>query len=110
MHYLQKNRKSYFHVIRLSIYLQILMQNYVTLAYQPVLPHGPIRINIKIRIIANNYDYLPHTLFHLLNILTHTLKYIFVRYYLVAIDFILHDTSTCVDIYLIELFVCELII
>ena len=46
------------------------------LAYQPVLLHMLIRTNIKIRLTANNYNYLSHNLFHLLNILIHTLKYI----------------------------------
>jgi len=45
--------------------------NLTLLAYQPVLPHGLIRINIRIRFIAKNYNYLSHSLFHLLNILTH---------------------------------------
>jgi hypothetical protein len=48
------------------------------LAYQPVLPHGLIRININLKFIANNYNYLSHVLFHLLSILTHTVKYIFI--------------------------------
>ena len=48
----------------------------IKLAYQPVLSCRLIRINIKIRLIANNYNYLPQTLFHLLNILT--LKYTFI--------------------------------
>ena len=52
---------------------------YYLLAYQPMLPHGLIKINIKIRFIANNYNYLSYTLFHLLNIiLTHIIKYIFI--------------------------------
>jgi hypothetical protein len=67
-----------------------------SLVYPPVLPHGLIRINIKIKLITNNYNYLPHALFHLLDIITHTLKYIFIIIYLVAIDFILHHTSMCV--------------
>ena len=50
--------------------------DYVALAYQPVLLHELIKINVNIKIMANNY--LSHTLFHLLNILTHTLKYIFI--------------------------------
>jgi hypothetical protein len=48
----------------------------IALTYQPVLPYRLIITNIKIRIIANNYNYLSHILFHLLNILIHTLKYI----------------------------------
>jgi hypothetical protein len=48
------------------------------LAYQLVLSHKLIIINVKIRLKANNYNYLFHTLFHILNILTHTLKYIFI--------------------------------
>ena len=46
------------------------------LAYQSVLLHGLIIIIIKIKFNANNYNYLSHTLFDLLNILTHTLNYI----------------------------------
>ena len=42
-------------------------------AYQSVLPHGLIKIND-----VNNYNYVSHALFHQLNILTHTLKYIFI--------------------------------
>ena len=52
--------------------------DYVALAYQLVLLHGLIKINVNIKIIANNYNYLSHTLFHLLNVLTHTPKYIFI--------------------------------
>ena len=38
-------------------------------------PHGLVRINIKIKFIVNNCNYLSHALFHLLNILTYnTLK------------------------------------
>jgi hypothetical protein len=37
-----------------------------------------IRTNIKIRFITNNYNYLSHVPFHLLNILILTLKYIFI--------------------------------
>ena len=48
--------------------------NLTQLAYQLVLPHGLIRINIRIIFIAKNYNYLSHPLFHLLNILTHTQK------------------------------------
>ena len=44
------------------------------LVCQPVLPHGLIRINIKIRSII---IIIHLTFFYLLNILTHTLKYIF---------------------------------
>ena len=47
-------------------------------AYQPVLPQKLIEINIKIKFIANNYNYLSHALFHQLSILTHDLKYIFI--------------------------------
>ena len=68
---------------------------FIILASQPVLLHGLIRINIKISLIADNYNYLSHTLFYLLNILTHALK-IHIYHYLVAIDFILHHTSICV--------------
>jgi len=52
--------------------------DYVALAYQLVLLHGLVKINVNIKIIANNYNYLSHTVFHLLNVLTHTLKYIFI--------------------------------
>ena len=45
-----------------------------TLAYQLMLPHRLIKINIKIRLIANNYNYIFYALFHLLNILKHTLN------------------------------------
>jgi len=51
------------------------------LVYQPVLPHGLIKINMKIRLIANNYNYLSYTLIYLLNILTHGLKYLFIIIY-----------------------------
>ena len=44
------------------------------LVYQLVLPHGPIRINIRIESIII-IIYLDAS-FHLLNILTHNLKYI----------------------------------
>ena len=37
-----------------------------------------IRINIKIILIANTYNYLSHALFHLLNTLPQILKYIFI--------------------------------
>jgi len=57
---------------------RVLLVAFYVLAYQPVLPHGLIRITIKIRLIANNYNYLSHFLFHLLNIQTHTLRYIFI--------------------------------
>jgi hypothetical protein len=40
-----------------------------------ILPHVLIRINIKIRFKANNYNYLSHTF---LDILIYTLKYIFI--------------------------------
>jgi hypothetical protein len=33
---------------------------------------GLIRINIKIKFVVNNYNYLSYVLFNLLNILTHT--------------------------------------
>ena len=45
------------------------------LAYQTVLPHGLIKI-YKNKV--NNYNYVSHALFHQLNTLTHTLKYIFI--------------------------------
>ena len=48
------------------------------LVYQPVLPDGLIRTNIEIRLIVNKYNYISHTIFHLLNTLTYTLKYIFI--------------------------------
>ena len=35
-----------------------------SLAYQPVLLHRLIRINIKIKFIANNYNYPSHAFFH----------------------------------------------
>ena len=41
-------------------------------------PHELIKINIKIELTANFYNYLSHALFHLLNTLAHTLKYIFI--------------------------------
>ena len=59
---------------------------YDKLAYQP---DELIRIYIKIKHITYNYNYIYHALFHLLIILTHTLKYVFS----IAIDFILHHTS-----------------
>ena len=65
------------------------------LAYQPVLPHGPIRINIKIKHITNNYNFISHALFHLWIILTRTLEKC-IYHYLVAIDLILHYTSICI--------------
>ena len=81
-------------------------KNYILPAYQPVFLHELIRINIKIKFIDNNYSYLSHVLFHLLNILTYTQIYIY--HYLVAINFILHHTSMCIWYILIELFVCQL--
>ena len=63
------------------------------LVYQPVLPHVLIRINIRLRSIII-IIYLT-TLFHLLTILTHSKLYIY--YYLVTIDFILHHTSICIQ-------------
>ena len=71
--------------------LLILIQN--KLAYQPV-HQILIRINIKIRLIANNYNYLSHAFFHILN--SNTYYKIHIYYYLVAIDVILHHTSLCV--------------
>ena len=50
---------------------------FVILAYQLI-------INIKIRLINNNYSYLPHYLFHLLNILTYNTLKIHTHYYLVV--------------------------
>ena len=41
-----------------------------------VLLHELIRINIKLSLIANNYNYPSHTLFQLLNILRHTNTYL----------------------------------
>ena len=48
------------------------------LDYQHVLLHGLIRVSLKIKHTTNNYNYLSHTLFHLLNIITFTIKYIFI--------------------------------
>ena len=68
---------------------------------------APSVISIKIKIIAaNNYNFISHTLFHLLKILNHTLKYIFIIIYLQQILFCI--TPPCVfDVYLIELFICK---
>ena len=52
--------------------------DYVALAYQLVLLHGLIRVSLKIKHTTNNYNYLSHALFHLLNILKFTIKYIFI--------------------------------
>jgi hypothetical protein len=54
-------------------------------SYQPVLPHGLIRTNIKTRLITNNYNYLSHALFHLLNSLTYNTIKIHTYHYLVVI-------------------------
>ena len=54
------------------------MHTLFKLAYQPVLLHRLIRVNIEIRLIANNYNYLFYVFFHLLNILTNILKYKFI--------------------------------
>ena len=75
----KKNKLSYVHFFAMTFSEHINMtSNLSTLAYQPAVPHKLIRINIKINLIANNYNYLSHTLFHLLKILTRTLKYIFI--------------------------------
>jgi hypothetical protein len=58
---------------------------YLLLAYQPVLPRRLIRINMEIRLIDNNYNYLSHALFHLLNILTYNTLKIHTHHYLVVI-------------------------
>ena len=68
----------------------IILGDLLKLAYQPV-HQILIRINIKIRLIANNYNYLSHAFFHILN--SNTYYKIHIYYYLVAIDFILHHTS-----------------
>jgi hypothetical protein len=60
-------------------------QQLAKLAYQLVLPHGLIRINIKIRFIANNYNYPSHALFHLLNILTYNTLKMHTHHYVVVI-------------------------
>ena len=73
-------------VIIFSFYLE-------TLAYQPTLAHGLIRSNIKIRFIDKNYNYLSHPLFRLLNILMHTLKYIFILLLLIGVSRILGGQS-----------------
>ena len=83
-------------------------KNYILLAYQPVFLHKLIRINIKIKFIDNNYSYLSHVLFHLLNILTYTQIYIY--HYLVAINFILHHTSMCIWYIFNLTIVCELVL
>jgi hypothetical protein len=57
----------------------------VALAYQPVLPHGLVRININIRLITNNYNYLSDPLFHLLNILMYNTLKIHTHQYIVVI-------------------------
>ena len=59
----------------------------------------------KKRLIANNYNYLSHIIFHLLNILTHILKHIFI---ILSCNRFLSITPPCMfEIYLIEPFVCE---
>ena len=64
------------------------------LAYQPVLPHGLIRIILKINHTTNNYNYLSHTLS---SIEYSNIYYkIYIYHNIVAIDFILHHTSMCV--------------
>jgi len=39
------------------------MHTLFKLAYQHVLPHRLIRVNIEIRLIANNYNYISHFYF-----------------------------------------------
>jgi len=55
---------------RLRLWLYIL-------TYQLVLLHGLIRVILKINHTTNNYNYLSHSLSSM-DILTHTIKYIFI--------------------------------
>jgi hypothetical protein len=55
-----------------------------------MLPHGLIRINMKIILIANNYIYLSHV-FYLLNILKHNDPKIHRYYRLVGICLLSHN-------------------
>ena len=80
--------------------------HYTIIAYQPILLHRLIRINIKIRLITNNYNYLSHVLFHLLN--SNTYYKIHIYDYLVSIYFILHHTSICVW-YIFNWIICLLV-
>ena len=78
-------------------------KGYILQPYQVQWDYQPV-----LWLIANNYNYLSHALFHLLNISTHTLKYVFIIIQLQQISFCI--TPPCVfDIYLIELFVCALV-
>ena len=78
------------------------------LAYQPVLPHGLIRIILKINHTTNNYNYLSHALSSIEY--SNTYYNIYIYHNIVAIDFILHHTSMCVwYIYLIKLFNYQLV-
>ena len=74
----------------------------VELAYQPVLPHELIKINIRMRsIIIIMYLMLFSSIKY-----SNTYTKIYIYHYLVIIDFILHLTSTCIRyIYLVKLFI-----
>jgi len=86
-------------------FVQCSALSFLSLAYQLVLRHRLIKNNIKTKLIANNYNYLSHVFFHLLN--SNTYYNIHIYHYLIAMDFILHHTSIWFDIYLSESFVCE---
>ena len=78
------------------------------LVYQLVLPHGLIRVILKINHTTNNYNYLSHALPSIRY--SNTYYKIYIYYNIVAIDFILHYISMCVGyIYLIKLFIYELV-
>ena len=67
--------------------------NFCTLVYQPVLPHGLIRINIRIRLIIIIIYLMPFSSIKYSN----TYSKIYIYHYLVTIDFILHHTSICIQ-------------
>ena len=62
------------------------------LVYQPVLPHGLIRINIRMRSIIIIIYFTPFSSIKFAN----TYSKIYIYHYLIIIDFILHHTSTCI--------------
>ena len=69
-------------LIIVCIELQLLLFQTTLISYislSTLFPHGLIRINIILKLITNNYNYLSHTLFRLLNILIQYSKtYIFI--------------------------------
>ena len=62
------------------------------LVYQPVLPHGLIRINIKMRLIIISISHRSSFIKY-----SKTYSKIYIYHYLVTIDFILHHTSICIQ-------------